>query len=280
MRRPLIAEPDQRYWRRRANRRVRKRRRVRSVARLSLVVLVNAVIAGVLGYAGWQVVEHVASSPEFDLERIAVAGVERGEPARIRAQVAGYVGANLFRLDLDAIETAVRRDPWVRKASVKRRLPDALEVTVIEREPCARALIDGVLHVVDRDGFVLGPSGAGLADDLPVLSGLKGLDEAGLIAALRRGAELVERLRAVDRRFSDLVSELDLSVSDRITVGTVNGAHGILLDPDRVGRNVERYVELIDEIERRVGAVDYVDLRWSDQITVKPAVRNSTGEGR
>lgn len=279
-RRPLVTEPDQKYWRTRGNRKVRSRRQARSVARLALAITVNVAIAGVLGYAGYRIVEHVISSPEFDLRRVAVAGAHRGDPERIRARLARYNGTNLFRVDLEEIEASVRRDPWVRAAAVRRRLPDAIEVTVEEREPCARALIDGVLHVVDHDGYVLGPAGAGLADDLPVLTGLRGLDEAGLIGALRRGVAVVDGLRAADRDFAELVSELDLSRPDRMTVRTVTGRHGILLDPERVERNVKQYVELIDEIERRVGVLDYVDLRWSDQISVMPAVRNTTGEGR
>ena len=41
---PILAEPDQRYWRRKANRRVRKARMTRSFGRWSLMALAFGVV--------------------------------------------------------------------------------------------------------------------------------------------------------------------------------------------------------------------------------------------
>jgi hypothetical protein len=132
------------------------------------------------------------------------------------------------------------------------------------------ALIDGVAHVVDRTGHVIRPSGPDVADDLPVLTGLDDREGEVLIAALRRGVTLVQRLESSAADWLPEVSELDLARPDRITVRTVDPGPAILLDPERIERNVADYLELRREIARVAGPLRYVDLRWRDHISVMP----------
>ena len=279
-RKPILAAPDQRYWRRRANRRVRKARLTRNLLHGSLVLLVNGAIATALLLAGARTLDRATHSAEFSLRHIEIDGALRASVPTIRAALDGYLGQNLLDLDLLGIEVAARRDPWVRGTSVKRVLPATLRLTVVERTPVAMALIDGTAHVIDASGYVVGPAGVGLSDDLPVLTGLDGMDETTLIAALRRGARLMLRLQAASGPFVDGVSELDLSREDRVTVTTVTRGPRILLDPDRIERNVEEYLKLRKGIEDRVGPARYVDLRWRDRISVMPALHSSFERGR
>ena len=69
------------------------------------------------------------------------------------------------------------------------------------------------------------------------------------------------------------VARLDFSRRDRVAVATVDPGPAILLDPDRVERNLVRYLELRGEIVRRTGPLESVDLRWQDRIAVVPASR-------
>jgi hypothetical protein len=68
---------------------------------------------------------------------------------------------------------------------------------------------------------------------------------------------------------------MDLSRADRIVIRTVDPGPEILLDPVRVERNLNRYLELRREIARRADRLEYVDLRWRDRIAVKPASREA-----
>ena len=51
-RKPILAEPDQKYWRRKANQRVRKQRLTRNLARWAGIFAANALIAGGIVYGG------------------------------------------------------------------------------------------------------------------------------------------------------------------------------------------------------------------------------------
>jgi len=276
---PILVEPNERYWRRRANRRVRKARLARNVLRWSLVLSINGAIALTVFVVGVRSVTRLAQRPEFALKHIDVRGAQRTAPDEIARGLEPFVGANLFQLDLHGIESEVRRNPWVRDASVRRILPASLRVAVTERTPAALAVIDGLAHLVDETGFVIGPAQAGNADDLPVLIGLDRASDGALAAELARGVRIVGRLRREAAPFAEGISEIDLSRPDRVAVRTVAPGPAILLDPSAVERNVMAYLELRAEIEDRLGTVEYVDLRWDGRIAVMPAEPPQEEEG-
>jgi hypothetical protein len=263
-------ESTQRYWRRRANRRVRKARLTRSLVRLVGAGLVPLTLVALLVVAGWRIAHGLTTTRALGLEWIEVEGTVRVPPAMLEAQLAPYLDRNLLGLDLAEVEQAAERHPWVRAASAKRILPHTLRLTVSERAPCAIAVIAGIAHVLDESGFVLGPSGPGFPDDLPVLVGLEGLPDEALVAALRRGAHAVSGLGRDAAPWLAEISELDLSHPDRITVHPVHDRAPILLDPERVTRNLSAWLALRHDVARRLGPLAYVDLRWNDRITVMP----------
>jgi len=270
---PILHQPKQRYWRRRANRRVRKARLTRSLLRWSVVLMANAVVAGLLISAGWRIYRHATSTPELALERIEVDGARRASAAMIRQRLQPHLGRNLLDLDLQQVIADASHDPWVLEVSARRILPHSMRVTIVERVPRAIALIGGVAHVIDATGYVVGPSGTNPPEDLPVLTGLSGLGEEELIASLRRGSRMIGRLREAVDPWVEEISEIDLSRADRVVVRTVQPGPVILLDPDLVTRNVSSYLELRREIAMRLGAIEYVDLRWRDRISVMPILQ-------
>jgi len=277
---PIAARPDQRYWRRRANRRVRKARIARNLLRFALIVVVNGGIAAALLVVGTRTFDRIIHSGEFRLRRVEVVGDRRASAELIHANLQPYLGSNLLELNLPAVEGSAKGDPWVLETSVKRVLPGTLRVTVRERTPAALAVIGEMVHVVDDTGYVIGPAGPGMTDDLPVLTGLADLDESALIAALRAGVSFVDRLRQASPWFAANISELDLSRLGLVDVRLTSPGPRVRLDPERIERNVQRYLELRREIESRVGPVEYVDLRWRDRISVMPAARSSVQGGR
>jgi cell division septal protein FtsQ len=272
--------PRLRYWRNRGNRKVRKARIARNLLQLSSVVVLNLLLAAALLFAGLQAVKHLSGSGEFSVERIELVGVNRASSEELRTALEPWIGRSLIEMDLERIDELLRRDPWVLRTSVKRALPATLRITVTEREPAAMALIDGRVYLVDGGGFVIGPVGKDMSDDLPVLTGLDNLDGAGKAAALARGAGLLARLRERATEFTSGISEMDLSSNAKITVRTVDRGPRIFLDPDLIERNVLKYMEMRPQIERGAGIMKYVDLRWSGRISVMPAVQTAQGEGR
>ncbi len=273
-----IVDQDRRYWRRRANRQVRKARRLRTLLRGSGMFAANVAIVAFLAFSGFRAARHLIATPEFALRTIQVEGTHHTSPEAIRARLAPLVGQNLLELRLETVAARVESDPWVREASVKRVLPHALRIQVVERTPAALAVIRGLAHVVDSLGFVIGPAGPGLSYDVPVITGLDRLSGEDLREALRTGVRVVARLRETLPSWEATLSEIDLGSPDRVAIVTREPGPTILLDRERVERNVEDYLALRAEIEKRVGAVQTVDLRWSHRISVIPAAATSLPE--
>jgi cell division septal protein FtsQ len=267
-------EPDRRYWRRRVNRHVRKARRSRALLRWAGVLAANLAIGVVLVALGASVARHFATSDELVVREIAVDGTSRTTPAAVRGALAPFIGRNLVELSLDEVARSATRDPWVREATVKRILPGTLRVTVTERTPGALALYHGCVYVVDDSGFVMGPVGPDLPYDLPLLSGLDGRRGKDLEAALQGGVALLMRLHEAFPEWTRGISDVDFSRSDRVLVNRLEGGPQILLDPDRIDRNLGAYLALQPTIARKVGDVRRVDLRWSQRISLLPATEN------
>jgi cell division septal protein FtsQ len=261
---------DRRYWRRRVNRQVRKKRRTRSLLRWTVIGLVNVLVLSIVVFSLLQAVEHMKSSSEFALQAIQLEGVQRCSPDSVRGRLDEFGGRNVLDLDLEDVAERVREEPWVLDCSVKRILPHALRVTIVEREPCALARIGKTLVLVDRTGHPVEPADPSLAEAMPILTGLNRMTEIERAAALKRGIENLETLRETVGGWAATLREIDLSRADRITVKAAGIQPRFLLDPEQADRNVSDYLALRGEIDDRIGPMEYVDLRWRDRIAVMP----------
>ena len=264
------------YLRRRGNRRVRKVRFLRTMLRGWGSVLFHVLPAVLLVALGFQGVRHLGTSRLFALAQVEVDGASRCPPEEVRAAIAPLLGRNLLALDLDEAALRVCANPRVRQASLKRVFPHTLRVSIVERTPAARAVVDGTVLIVDETGTVVGPAGPELDDNLPVLVGLEGLQDRALRARLESGARAVARIREAAGGWIDEVSEIDLSRPDRLGIVTTTPGPAVLLDPDEIERNLGPYLALRAEIDRRVGPLAYVDLRWRDRISVLPSDEDGT----
>jgi hypothetical protein len=144
--------------------------------------------------------------------------------------------------------------------------------------PAALAVIRGLVHVVDETGFVIGPAGPSFSLDQPVLTGLERLSGPALQDALASGVAAIARLEAASPAWESEISELDLSLPDRISVVTRKPGPRILLDAERVDRNVNDYLALRTVIGKRLGRAEIVDLRFSRRISVIPAAGETIAE--
>ncbi len=269
---PLLANPDRDYWRSAGNWRVRKARLWKRVARWSATIALHAAVGGVLVYAGLVALRGLSTTTEFAMTRVEVQGAAYISAESVRLRLASWFGRNLAEIDLDRIAAEVEQDRWIRQAAVKRLFPNALRVSIVERRPAALALIDGQPQIVDSTGYVIGPMESDPVFDLPMLVGFDGLRGEQLDQALARGVAAVDRLGAVDGNWLSQISEVDLSSSGALGLRLVEPGPRLLLDPERVERNLSAWLALRREIQGRIGPITQVDLRWRDRITVLPAV--------
>ena len=77
---------------------------------------------------------------------------------------------NLFSLKLSGIEKRLLAHPWIKGATVSKRFPQTVSISVVFREPAAIVQnADGALYYIDSDGTAFAPLNLRSNSDLPVL---------------------------------------------------------------------------------------------------------------
>ena len=108
------------------------------------------VVVAVAGAIGW-----VAQSPWFSVAHIAVSGVSGSDTMRLLETTDVVEGRPLIMIGPRAVEDVLEADPWVIDATVRRVLPDTVEVVVIERRPLVWVQAGDRWAVVADDSSVL-----------------------------------------------------------------------------------------------------------------------------
>jgi cell division protein FtsQ len=107
--------------------------------------------AGVLGVLSVLVL--LATSPVLDVDRVEVVGAAHSGSEAVDAASRVAPGDRMVTLGLGAAADRIARLPWVREASVTRRWPGTVRITVTERTPVAAVPAKG-------GGYVLLDAGA------------------------------------------------------------------------------------------------------------------------
>ncbi len=181
---------------RRNTRRVEKKpRRKLPIGRVFKVGVILAVF-GVIGFYAVKfsldIYDNVMSSDYFLINRIDVAGNNNVPEEDILASAGVAVGQNNISVSIEEVETRLEKNPWLERVSVKRVLPDILEIIVQERVPRFWVLNeDGVMYYADQRGKPIAPLDTAPLQSLPVLE-----IEAG---GERYGDHLPQMLMVFDR---------------------------------------------------------------------------------
>jgi cell division septal protein FtsQ len=121
------------------------------------------VLAGVLFY--------IQTAPIFDVTHIGVRGNLHLRPEEIVEHLNIPAHTNIFQIQLDEIQKRIETLQWVKTATVFRSVPHKIRIDIVEREPFALVKFDQ-LHIIDKEGVVLGALASGSAITLPIITGM------------------------------------------------------------------------------------------------------------
>ncbi len=86
-------------------------------------------------------------------------------------KISGLVpGTNILSIDTDSVAENIRKNPWIRDVSVKRKLPDSIHIKLFEYVPVAQIKLDST-YLVDKDGYIFKKVGKNESFQLPTITG-------------------------------------------------------------------------------------------------------------
>jgi len=251
-----------------AGRRKRKRRTRRRVAPRWLRPVLYAVGAGLLisgvgsgGYWAWHSGAAIrlldtTGAAIIDLTRraglkvddILVEGRTEVTKAQLLDAIAVRRGDPILALDTDAIRARLENIGWIADATVERRLPGTLYITLRERQAMAIWQRQGTFVLVDRGGVVIGDQGLERYAHLKVVIGATAPRHApALLDMLATAPRLMARVRAGiwvgDRRWN---LRLDDGIDVRLPEKNPEAAWARLVALERDRQLLSRGITVID----------------------------------
>ncbi|MFC1834501.1 cell division protein FtsQ/DivIB [Thermodesulfobacteriota bacterium] len=214
--------------------------------------------------------------PYFNLQCVDVSGNRHLAQEELieAAEIEG--GINLLTVNLNTIAERLKKHPWIRSASVYRKLPGRLIMEIQERSPRA-ILAASKLYYVDEQGEVFTRLLPGNSVNYPLFTGVtpEQLDSKGpeVREMIRKGLGLLELAEGNRSTLSpSTVSEIRISLDEGLTLRTSCGRTIVLGKVDFEGK-LHRYGRLKRFLTRRGewNNARIIDLDFEDRALVRSA---------
>ena len=132
----------------------------------------------------WMAAAMGVADAGFEVKNVEVTGLKT--MSRLPVYTAALDGASdsMLLVDLDDVRDRLLMLPWVKDASVGRRLPDTLAINITERKPYAIWQYRGQHRLVDTEGAVLPSDDITRYAKLPIVVGKGANTEAANLITL------------------------------------------------------------------------------------------------
>ena len=207
-----------------------------------------------------------AMRPSASYSRVVVTPPTQVTEAQLEYAARLAVQGNFFMVDLDSVRATFEKLPWVRKADVRRRWPDALELRIEEHEAVAYWTVSesGDARLVNRQGEVfVAASNA----DMPQFDGPQG-SAARLLA---RYAEFSGLLQPLGVRLVGLA----LSAREAWQLQLDNGMTVVLgreQEKSPLAERLKRFIAVWPGVHQEIDIdIKIADLRYPGGFALTPA---------
>ncbi len=273
----------------------------RSVYRLMIGLATTALTAGAttgLVVGGLALSEWTKTSPVFRLDTIVVAGNRTVDREEVITVSGLERGRNIWSADLAETERRLLLDRRFDRVVLNRRLPNTVVVRVSEHRPIAFVQLDRLYGVSSVGELVPLPQGKGLPD-LPVITvGTTGMQQVlndvkegettfeSLKDAMLVNPELgcalylTRVLKTLSPGLYDELSEVHVSQQDDPIAYMVDGGLAIRFGTGHYPRKIEMLKRTVEKLENDAIKTRLIDLRFKDQVIVRPIVSNRSKDRR
>src|SRR5271154_4019813 len=205
-------------------------------------------------------------------DNIEVTGMQNVTKAQIMEVMGADLGRNIFFVPLDQQKLQLEQIPWVESASVMRFVPNRLKVEIHERTPVAFARVGPKISLIDAGGTLM-ELPRNHKYSFPVILGMNPGEPISTRAPrMKAYNELVQDLDSGGARYSQDLSEVDLSDLDDLKVRVNDAAGDVLVElgsSDYLYR-YKIYVSHVQDWRHQFQKLESVNLRYNNQVIVNP----------
>jgi cell division protein FtsQ len=279
----LLADEEPKYLRRQKPLEIKRRKFGRKAWSAYFRVSVWIVGGAVAAAASYEAGHFLLYSPEMALihpDQIVLAGNHNVAPGRVLEIFAADRGKSALRIPLAERRQQLESLPWIEQATVRRALPNRIEVEITERTPIAFVRESSDMALVDVHGVILDRPVEGNFH-FPVVTGISpdmALEDRAKRMQLYSGFS--QQIDTARPGALDQVSEVDLSDESDLRA-TLTGLGASSASGDSIDEPVlvhfgdsdfaSKYETLVDDIGQwraKAGPVESVDLRFNREAVV------------
>jgi cell division protein FtsQ len=287
----ILADEEPKYLRRQKPLEIKRRKFGKKAWKGYARVTVWASV-GLAGAAVSYMIGHfLMASPEMALirsDQIQISATHYAIPKNVREIFLADRNHSVLRIPLDERRRQIEALPWVEQATVRRALPNTIEVDITERTPMAFLRDGNQMDLVDVHGVIL-PRPLKGDFHFPVITGMDAsmpIEDREQRMKLFAGFTLaVEQARAGSL---EKVSEVDLTEAKdlRATLSGLQGGSGRIGSPDEWsgsdtpilvhfgdGDFENKFFTVLNDIgewRAKAGRIESVDLRFNGEAVVNP----------
>ncbi len=141
-----------------------------SLKKSTIQVAFESILIAAFCFVVFQGYIFLSRSPNLRISHITIDGNQYMSEAKILDWAGPLVGQSILKLELPQLVERLYQHPWTLEASAERILPDTLRISIVERQPFAKAILDKP-YIIDRFGVLLEETNKGY-DSLPIIGGL------------------------------------------------------------------------------------------------------------
>lgn len=239
----------------------RKARRLRMLRLFMICAVVVAVFAGIY---------HYLHRPSFAYGSVAIHGTKHLTEAEILQLAGSQKPFNMFNVDADKVEEALRHDVRFKTVHAEYKWPGVLHINVQERKPAL--YVENAYQGYAKLGYcgTVMDVTSGIPDDnAPMLTGEDcGSLFVGDVVENKNVLTVLDFLNAIDIAAQDQFVEVSIDEERKVKVQLKVG-FPILLGPiDELKDKSELFMTVFNEIKGKKITAEYIDLTYS-----KPYIR-------
>ena len=230
-----------------------KRRSPRRLLKGLLFFIICSAVLGVLVY-----------SPIFVLRDVQVTGSRYLSKEEITKIAGVYYGEPLFQLETDEVTRRLMQDLRIEEATVRRRLPTTLDITMRERMPVATLACEYGYLDIDRRGKVIDSYRTLKNMPIPMVTGLEVRDlyigddvQDGMVK------DILYYLQQLDEASLNQISEVAITGSNYIVAYTTKSVPIRLGALERLEEKAKLTEDFLRDLSLNPHPVEYVDFNYT-----------------